>query len=324
MPEFRSEAAHAHPVDAPDAADAPETKEKGPVYRFMISRHAERDPSGRLTPQGEQHATETGEGLAATSEVVKSYASTDKSKRTRKTGELISMGSGTKSVRGEAYATREKPGISYDILKPDLADDLKKATAMIDKATIEELGLPPSTKLDELPPDELARVAPVRQKNQAVGFRHFIQNSAMVHRIGLGLASQLTNEFGIAQRYQRKRRFDEKPPEKDVVLNTATHGLFIESLVHEAGVVVRKDGTEERGFRDFESPEFGGFIQPTESVFLDIKDPDNIPERIPVTFEGENRPKANTVFIERSRLLELNREYEEREASQAQGLRDRH
>lgn len=305
--------------NTPDAVVVPEGKEKKPKYRFMISRHAERDPSGRLTPEGEQHARALGEGLAASAEVVKAYASDDKSKRTRKTGELISRGSGTTSVRGEAYATREKRGISYNVLKPDLADELKKVTAEIDKATREELGLPPGTKLDELPAEELARVAPVRQKNQAVGFRSVIQNAEMVHRMGSGLANQLVTEFGIAQRYERKRQSDGKPPEKDVILNTATHGLFVESLLKEAGVVVYEDGREERGSIDFESPEFGGFIQPTESVYLDIDDPDKIPERIPVVFEGENRPKTGTVFIERSKLEQLSREYKEWKASQAQG-----
>ena len=84
-------------------------------------------------------------------------------------------------------------------------------------------------------------------------------------------------------------------PKKDIVVNINTHGLFTESLLKSAGIFIKSNGEEIHGIDDMSADDLGGYIQPAESIYLDIGiDPSNIPERIPVIFEKErNNPSTS-------------------------------
>lgn len=298
-------------------AMSPIEEERKPHYKFMITRHAERVPSGELSPEGIEHARRKGETLQG-AEVIKAYSSDHEKKRAYETGELISKESGIKSpLTGEHYATREVPDIQYDVLKPDLYGAIAEAKSLIEEKTLEETGM--STERDEkgnlkiniekLSKEEQIAIAPIRQKYQKLGFRYILNKPEVVHRFAIGLAHQLVNEFHIAKHYDGRRKAAAAPLEKDAVINTATHGMFGESLLREAGIFVGDDGVEKEGITDFESEQFGGYIQPAESIYLDVEDPAQMPDKIPVIFEGENRPKPGAIFIDRKKLENLNNDY---------------
>lgn len=162
--------------------------------------------------------------------------------------------------------------------------------------------------IEKLPKDVQRKIAPIRQKYQPEGFRHMLKNPDVVHRMAIGIAHQLVDKSKLLDRYAVTREVKNEPLERDAVINIATHGMFMESLLREAGIYVAPDGKETQGITDFENPEFGGYIQPVESISLDIDDPHHLPERIPVSFEGEHRPQGK-VFIDREKLLALNQDY---------------
>ena len=112
-------------------------------------------------------------------------------------------------------------------------------------------------------------------------------------------------------RYAKSRGKKEKSPKKDVVINLNTHGLFTESLLKNAGIFIRTDGEEIHGINNMDSDELGGYIQPAESIYLDIgSDPNNIPKRIPVIFEGERDVKGK-IYIDSAKLEQLNKHYDQ-------------
>lgn len=313
--------------------------EKKPKYRFMITRHAERLPSGELSPEGIAHAKQKGEVVKG-AEVLKAYASDHASKRAFKTGDLISAESGIKSeASGKQYATREVPDIQYDVLKPDLYHIIAGLKVMIEEPALKEASTLPELKklideavakdrerivskkgsdgqpmidMEKLPVDVQMKIAPIRQKYQRVGFAKCLRDyPKAVHRMAMGLGHQLAEEFKIAEKYSKVREAGKKPVQKDVILNTATHGLFTESLLMSAGIYVKPDGQETHDMKveDFQDQNFGGFVQPGESIYLDIEDPAKMPEKIPVNFEGQNRPQSGRVFIDRGKLEQLNQDY---------------
>ena len=313
--------------------------ERKPRYRLMITRHAERLPSGELSPEGIEHAKRKGV-VMKDAEVLKAYASDHASGRAIKTGDLISKESGiTSRLTGEQYRTRAVKDIQYDILKPDLYHLIPLLKLMIEEPTLEQAFLMPKLKdqiddaiakdkekivckkdsagnpmidMEKLPVDIQMQIAPIRQKNQKIAFSKFLNEyPEAVHRLAIGLGHQLVYEMKIADRYSDMRDMFESPPEKDVILNTATHGLFTESLLREAGIFVQPDGQEIQGIQDFESDAIGGFIQPAESIYLDIADPTNIPDRIPVSFEGSHRPQNGQIFIDKQKLAKLDQDYME-------------
>jgi len=286
--------------------------ERPPKYRLMVSRHAERLPDGSLSPEGIEASIKKGKALGESAEVVKGYASDEKTKRTVLTSEFTSQASETISpFSGEKYRTVRRKDIQYDILNPDLTYLLKQGKKIIDEATVKELGLPEGTVLENLPKEEQVRIAPIRAKNQELGFKSLLDHPEGVHRMSIGLAHQLANEMKLVDRYDDLRKKN-KPIEKDVILNTVTHGMFSESLFLEAGYIKIKDGELRKIDRnDFGGKEFGGFIDPSGSFFLEIKDPKNIPDKIPVTFEKEGRPEEGAVFIDKNKILELAEEYKE-------------
>jgi len=303
-------------------------QEKGkPKFKLMITRHAERMPSGELRPEGIEHSRAKGrKAKEAGVEVLKAYASDHPSRRAYDTGDLISASSYIRSpLTGEQYRTREVRGIQYDVLKPDLYYLLTEAKDLIEEATLKELGM--STERDErgklkidmekLSNEEQQRIAPVRQRNQAVGFEHVLANREAVHRMAMGLANQLTRRIKVLDRYAAVRKSDGNSPKGDVVPNTVSHGLFDESLLMEAGIYVSNDGQETKGIRDFTSPEFGGYIEPAESLYLVIDDPSAVPERIPVEFENAARVPNGKVYIDKDKLETLAQDYQEWERARA-------
>jgi len=287
--------------------------EQPPRYRLMVSRHAERLPDGNLSPEGIESSTKKGEKLGEEAEVVKGYASDEKSGRTVMTSDLISDASETTSaLTKKGYKTKKVEDIQYDILNPDLGHLLKQASKIIDDATIKELGLPAGTVLKELPTKEQEKIAPIRQKNQELGLKILLDNPEVVHRMSIGLAHQLAKELKLIDRYDDLRKKENKPIEKDAILNTVSHGMFSESLFLEAGYIKTEDsGLKKIDKDDIKDSKFGGFIMPSESFFLEIKDPKNIPDKIPVSFEKGGRPEEGTIFIDKNRLLKLADEYEE-------------
>lgn len=288
---------------------------EAPRYRLMITRHTERLPSGQLSPEGLESASRKGKMLQGV-EVLKAYASDHKSGRAYDTGALITKESGVVSkATGEPYRTKKVKGIQYDMIPPDL---LTKAKDIIEEATLREAGMSiergPEGKLkiniEKLPIDEQIKIAPLRQKNQKLGLRFILQNGGAVHNMAVGLAHQLARELEILERYKKRRSLHDAPIAKDAVLNTNTHGMFVESLLRETGIYKDAEGNEVAGVKDFEEPSFGGFIEPGESVYLELGGLNGVPDKIPVLFERADRPPSGTVFVDSKKLTELAREYE--------------
>lgn len=169
--------------------------EKTPHYMIMITRHAERMPSGELSPEGIAHAKAKGESLKDV-EVLKSYASNHPSGRTYETAENISQEAGVKSLlTKERYKTRRVKGIQYDVLDPAI---LKDAKLLIEEATLAETydhhpelaklieaaqredtsGVltktnsagEPIVDIEKLPKDIQRQIAPIRQKKSETWF----------------------------------------------------------------------------------------------------------------------------------------------------------
>ncbi len=316
----------------------PVETEKKPRYIQMITRHAERLPVGKLSPEGVAHAQEKGRQLHDQAEVLKAYASDHVSGRAFDTAEQISQMSEIKSpLTGKQYGTKKiKTAIQYDVLKPDLYEaTIPKAKQIIEEATLQEIysNKPdvafiidseiaanpdkilvkkysdgrPMPDIEKLSEDTQKKIANIRQSFQPLGFDYILRMDRSVNRMAMGLANELVRQQPVIARYADKREKAGKRPEKDVILNTATHGMFVESLLKEAGVLVASDGSEIHGISDFKS--IGGYIMPAESIYLNIGDPANIPARIPVKFEGGHRPAEGVVFIDREKLLALAEDY---------------
>jgi hypothetical protein len=301
--------------------------EKIPRYIIMITRHAERLPSGELSPEGVAHAKAKGEKLKDV-EVLKSYASDHPSGRTYETAENIGEEADIKSpLTEERYKTRKVKGIQYDVLEPTI---LKTAKLQIEEATLDEINKehPELARLinsalsedasgaltktnskgetmadiEKLPKDIQKQIAPVRQKHQKIGFETILDNPDAVESMAAGLSHQLVDKEKILARYSKYRNKNNNPLRKDVVININTHGLFTESLLRTAGIFVKPDGEEIHGIDNMDTDDLGGYIQPAESIYLDIgTDPNNIPERIPVIFET-GRNINGKVYIDRSKI----------------------
>jgi hypothetical protein len=293
--------------------------EKKPKYRLGITRHADRMPSGKLTPDGVEKASQKGARNKGNVKVYKAYASTDKSKRALDTAKLISEGTDAKSpLTGQRYKTRTVKDIEYGVLKPEYSGELKKASDMINEATLNELGL--STERNEkgellidltnLPDEEQIKIGPTRKANQPVGMRYVIDKPEVMHRIAMGMANQLSDKLELVKRYDRRFKQGEgNELEGDAILDINTHGLFMESVLQTAGVRVKEDGSTEEGINNFEDESFGGYLDPAESVYIDIDDPQNMPKLLPVVFEREGRPGPGQIFIDRDKLLKLQEDY---------------
>lgn len=312
--------------------------EKVPHYIIMITRHAERLPSGELSPEGIAHAKAKGESLRDV-EVLKSYASNHPSGRTYETAENISQEAGVKSsLTKERYKTRRVKGIQYDVLDPAI---LKDAKLLIEEATLAEIyghhpelaklieaarredasGAltktnaegEPMVDIEKLSKDIQRQIAPFRQKNQKLGFETMLGNPNAVKNMAMGLSHQLVGKGEILARYSQRRETKNNPPKKDVAININTHGLFTESLLKSAGILVKPNGEEIHGIDNMDTDDLGGYVQPAESINLDIGvNPNSIPERIPVIFEKE-RTVNGKVYLDRAKLKQLDKDYSEGE-----------
>lgn len=305
--------------------------EHPPVYRIVIARHAERTATGELRPEGIEKARALGQQVGASAELFKGYASQEKTDRTFKTSEFGIESSGAEPRAGAAvtapFGTRRAPGLQYDdVLAPnasgtltDLRPLIKRASGMIDEATLNEpelieLGI---TKANLRSTDHLADVTQLigqlRQKNQDVGFEYLLGNEQdFVRREAGGLANQLVRELELIGVHRDKRQRAGRPLEKDVVVQTTTHGSFIEALLLEAGSYRDKAGQQHQfTAADFTAPWFGGqFIQPTEALFFDL-DPTNVaPDRVGLSFTAPSRPAINTVWLDLDKVYELAGEYQ--------------
>lgn len=308
--------------------------EKRPNYIIMITRHAERLPSGELSPEGVVHAKAKGEKLKNV-EVLKSYASDHPSGRTYETAENIGEEANVKSpLTGERYRTRRVKGIQYDVLDPII---LKDAKLLVEEATLNEIynNHPELARLidsarsedisgaltkinakgelmadiEKLPKDIQKKIAPIRQKNQKSGFKKILDNPDAVRSMAMGLSHQFAGKEKILARYSKNRNEKNNPPKRDVVININTHGLFTESLLKNAGIFVKPNGEEIHGIDNMDTDELGGYLQPAESIYLEIgTNPNNIPERIPVVFE-EGRTVNGKVYIDRLKLEQLDKDY---------------
>jgi len=310
--------------------------EKKPHYIIMITRHAERLPSGELSPEGIIHAKTIGEKLKHV-EVLKPYTSDHPSGRTHETAEYISKEANVKSpLSGERYQTRKIKGIQYDLLNPEILKDVK---LLIEERTLEEInndhpelsqvinsmvtndkdGL--LTKVDskgeiiadieKLPKDIQQRIAPIRQKNQNLGFEKMFNDPQTVQNMAAGLSHQIYNKELLLKRYSKSREKKEKEPKDDIIVNLNTHGLFTESLLKNAGIHVKPNGEEIHGIENIDDGELGGYIQPAESIYLDLgQDSSNIPERIPVIFE-ETRDIKGKIYIDKVKLEQLSKYYDQ-------------
>lgn len=310
--------------------------EKIPHYFIMITRHAERLPSGELSPEGVAHAKAKGENLKDV-EVLKSYASDHPSGRTYETAENIGEEADIKSpLTKERYKTRKVKGIQYDAIEPTI---LKSAKLLIEEAALDEINkehpelaqlinsalsedangtltkINSNGKLmvniEKLPKDIQKQIAPIRQKHQKIGFdKILLNNPEVVKSMAEGLSHQLIDKGEILARYSKSREKKNNSPKKDVVININTHGLFTESLFKNAGIFVKPNNDEIHGIDNMDTDDLGGYIQPAESIYLDIgDDPNNIPERIPVIFE-KGRTVNGKVYIDCSKLEQLNQNYD--------------
>lgn len=295
----------------------PFEKERKAEYKIMFTRHAERLASGELSEIGQENAKSKGRLLKNTAEVFKNYSSNHSKKRAYDTAELIASEAEIISPQTqEIYKTRERPDFQYeDTLAPDLYQHIGLAKDFIEEATLKEAGM--STDRDEkgklkiniekLTGDEGKRIAPIRQRNQGLGYEYILSQKEVVHRMAVAFAHRINETLGLIQRYDQTRKNAQKPIEKDAVINNSGHGLFAECLFLESGVFVDEEGRRHTGFNLGED-KFGGYLQPLESFYLEIKDPENIPDLIPIIFENEKRPSGK-IFIKKSILEKLEEDY---------------
>ncbi len=309
-----------------------------PLYKILLTRHAERLPSGALSPDGIEAAKRKGESLFD-AEIVKAYASDDKSKRTVVTGDIISQESDTTweyedregNTQEKSFTTREVSDIGYDVFKPDLYNYLKTTGSITDVATVEELdGLAGKDEFawvkdtarttegkfavgwEDLSQEQQIQVAPIRARNQRVGYDWLLQHEDVVHRAAFCAAHQLLKRISVAGRHAQFRDHMQSSPENDVIMNIVTHRIFTESLLLQAGYITGEDG-EMHSIKDIN--EFGGWLEPLESIEVDFEDPANIPAKIPVIFEKEGRPQRGTVFLDLEKMKQLDKEYLEWKAA---------
>lgn len=295
-------------------------QERSVKYRIDFTRHAERLPSGELSPEGIENAKSTGRELGGTAEVLKGYGSDDPSRRAFDTADLTTRASGITSPARvghgeEHYPTREIENFQYDVLSPDLTHVLNECKDTVDAATLKEAGL--STERDDkgklkidigkLSKEEQVKIAPIRQANQRLAFEHFMRQPVAVHRLAICVADRLLYEISVLQRYKQKREHAKKPLEKDAILKNVGHGLFAESLLKEAGVTIvdgeRKDGV------DFSGGNMGGFLQPLESFYFELEDPNVVPELIPIRIKRADGSETSDIFLSRSKLEALALDY---------------
>lgn len=178
--------------------------EHTPKYEIVFTRHAERLPSGELSPEGLDHAKQRGREFGQKAETLMGYASNHPSRRAIDTAEIISAESGIRSpLTGEQYKTREITDFHYDVLNPDLKHFLTEGKDIVDEATLRSAGLSTERNerrklkinIDELPKEEQIKIARLRQENQKLAFSYLLEQPDVVHRLAICLAHHLLREL---------------------------------------------------------------------------------------------------------------------------------
>jgi hypothetical protein len=271
--------------------------------RIIFTRHAERLPSGKLSPEGLKHAKEKGRGLSKQAAALFSYSSDHPSKRAYDTAEVIANASGiAKPVPETGNLIEEVEDFSYDVFKPELKQYLSEAKDIIDAATLAEIGLPTERdasgelkiKPEDLPSDQQIEIARLRQENQKLGFDLWLSRPDVVHRLAICMAHRLIDEINGSKKYEAY---------KSVILHTVGHGCFAESLFLEA---VRYKTEPIVSLKDQDI----GYIQPLESFYFEIDTAKDLPDLIPIYIQKNDGSTIKNLSLSYPRLKALNDDYE--------------
>lgn len=299
------------------AAEVKETEagniETAPSIRYKILRHAERTPSGELTPDGLNLAGEKGRELSDSAEIVKGYTSQEKSDRTYATVDKISEMSETESPLTEKqYATRRRPGLYYDLSGP-LMPRVQEYTKAINEAVKRDY---PEFEPDSKDP----QWGKIRKEYQPLALNKMIaEDGELVHIFAMGAAHQLQEMMDISSRYvdyrQTKAAQDgEAAIKKDLVPIEGTHGGFPESLLKNVLIRVNSStGQEKVGFSTYTDEKgnpalenaLGGLFKPGEGFEAEQKIGQPLADRLPLTFEDAHRFPGEKCFIDLNRLKDL-------------------
>jgi hypothetical protein len=293
-------------------------KQEDFYVKINITRHANRLSTGELREDGIKAAQEKGTFFVDAG-VVKGYApgeKDDKTLRAFKTVDIISESSGVKSEQiNKQYETRKRPGLTYSIAGP-LMPQIKEYTKAINEAVKKDY--------PEFDPEfKDPKWGKIREKYQYLGLQNLlVKDEKLVHIFAMGVAHQFYDLAKLGKRYSEKRenlaqKDKTKPVEGDVVLNEGTHGGFIESLLKKSLIRIQEDGQEKKSFDIWVDEEglgqledkMGGIINPTESISTRYKASEEIPEKLPISFEGEHF-KGEECFLDMNKIKELHDEFE--------------
>lgn len=260
------------------------------MNRIIFTRHAERLPSGELSPRGIEQARLKGVSLSLAGKRLISYSSDHPSKRAYDTALMIAEAS---NLTLSKPVVSEVPDLSYDVLKPDLIQHLAAVKEIIDEATLKKVGLSTDrdsvgkliVSLDELPKDQQIKIAPIRQRLQSLGFEYWMGQPSVIHRFAICLAYRLESEM--------KKMVEAKD---GTIVQIVGHGCFAEALFKEAGGIVIDDKS-------------GGYLKPLESFFIDIIPSEQIPENVFAVVERNNGSVTTKINLSSAKLEDLKNEY---------------
>lgn len=294
-------------------------KQEGPYVEIWITRHANRLSTGDLTPEGIEAAEKKGLSLSF-AEVHKGYAPSekdDKTLRAYKTVDIVSEASEIKSAKtGKKYETRKREGLSYNLAGP-LMPKIKEYTKSINEAV-------KKNHPDFDPKSKDPKWGKIREGYQYIALQNLLaRDKPLVHIFAMGVAHQFYNLVKLSETYVQKRDYLEKkgkadPIKKDIILDEGTHGVFIESLLQKALIRIQKDAQEKRAYDTWVDEtgqgqleeRMGGILKPTESIKTKYKLGEDIPDRLPLSFEGKHFTEEEC-FLDMSRIKKLHDQFEE-------------
>jgi len=288
--------------------------ERKPRLEIMITRHANRTPTGELTPEGVQAMRDKGRSLAETAEIVKGRSSREKTDRAFKTVDSMSAESGTVSpLTGEHYSARRREGLYYDVAGP-LISRIRKESQMINVAIRKDF---PDYDLTK------SAWAKVREKYESIGIENTVNDPELMHIMAMGVANNVRQAEKTGVEYVRKRtdavtskKQSALAIEKDVILPIGTHSGFSEAFIKKTLIRKTFDG-ERRGFDTTVDDDgnahmekaVGGIFAPTESIRFGHEVGESTPDRMPVTFEN-NRFEGEGTFIDNQAVAKLAEQYQ--------------
>jgi len=287
-----------------------------PAVRYRVIRHEERTNTGELTADGIKNAQRQGQSLKTTAEVVKGYASQEKSDRAYKTVDTISGASGIKSPLTEkAYETRRRPGLFYDLAGP-LMPRIDGYSKLINEAVKKDYP-------DFDPQSSDPKWGKIRKEYQPIGVKKLIvDDQELSHIFAMGAAHELADMMKIGERYagyrdSKAQAGEGKGVERDIVMMEGTHGGFLENLLKKALVRVDGQGQEKVGFDTFTDvkgnpelePALGGMFKPGESFDIVEKIGQEKSSRLPVEFEDPSRFSGEKCFLDLDRVKALDGQF---------------